>query len=60
MSRNNKSSDSLKLKATFDDKYYNCHKMGHFGWDYRMQDFRLAKKKASNTRQDNTSRFKQH
>ena len=34
--------------------------MGHFGRDCRMQDFRLAKRKASDKRQDSTSRFKQH
>ena len=60
MSRNNKPSYSQKRKATLGDKCYNCHKMGYFGRDCRMQDFRLAKRKANNTRQDNTPRSKQH
>ena len=60
MSRNNKPNYSQKRKATLDDECYNCHKMGHFGLDCRMQDFRLAKRKANDKRQDNTPRSKQH
>ena len=50
MSKNNKLSYSQKQKATLNDKYYNCHKIKHFRQDYRMQNFKLAKRKASDTR----------
>ena len=60
MSRNNKPSYSQKQKTTLNDESYNCHKIEHFGRDCRMQDFRLAKRKASDTRQDDAPRFKQH
>lgn len=58
MSKNNKLSYSQKQKTTLNDKYYNYHKMRHFKQDYKMQNFRLAKKKVSDTKQDNVLRFK--
>lgn len=32
---------SVKRKATNEDKYYNCHKFGHFGQDCFFPDTRL-------------------
>ena len=60
MSKNNKPSYSQKQKVILNNKYYNCHKMEHFGQDCKIQDFKLAKRKANNTRQDNAPRSKQH
>ena len=50
ISRNIKPSYSWNQKAILDKKYYNCHKIGYFEYDCRMQNFRLAKKKVSNIR----------
>ena len=58
MSRNNKPSYSQKQKITLNNKCYNCHKMVYFEQDYRMQNFRLAKRKASDIRQNNVPRSK--
>lgn len=42
---------SYKRKVTSEDKYFNCHKMGHYGKDCKYLDYRLLKKKnSSNTR----------
>lgn len=48
ISKNNKLSYSQKPKVILDDKYYNYHKMWYFRWNYKMQDFKLAKKKTNN------------
>ena len=59
ISKNNKPSYNEKQKVILNNKYYNYYKMGHFKWDCKMQNFRLAKKKASDTIQDDAPRSKQ-
>ena len=58
ISRNNKPSYYQKQKAILNDKYYNYYKIGHFRQNCRVQDFRLAKRKASDTKQNNAPRSK--
>lgn len=37
--------NGIKKKATSEDKYFNCHKIGHFGRNCTAPDIRLLKKK---------------
>lgn len=45
--RNNQLNYNQRKKSTFNDKCYNCYIMDYFRWDYRIQGFRLAKRKIS-------------
>lgn len=49
MSRNNSHKQKLVI-ATSGNKCFNCHKMGHFGRDYKYLNYWLMKRK--NTKQD--------
>ncbi len=51
MSRNN--NQKRKATTTNNDECFKYHKMGYFGRDWRMPDYRLLKKKSTgNARQD--------